>query len=291
MQRESDGESVLISDGHRRESGRHMKKTRLSRKTEGATTNTILSHVTSTDVKAVDSLTAICALFPVELGSLEAVALAAAVAPGGQITFYLSGTPGARVSIAVNRVQNSGGHLHAGGPSGSISPQSLVLGPKYPQNQTAVFTAPIASGSVQVTANFSPGNPPTITAMVNVAVPGLVELTGGVGITLTGASPTHPKNHYGLPALISKIQQLAAVFHNKFGKNLFVNDMSLPDGGLYDFKNTFAPPHATHREGRTVDINSTSMSQAERDFFRTTALGLGFAVTLETNPEHWHLGI
>ena len=125
----------------------------------------------------------------------------------------------------------------------------------------------------------------------NVTVPGLVALTGGVGIILTGSSSTHPQNHYGLPLLVSKIQQLALTFHTKYNKNIYINYMSLPQGGLYDFHNNWAPPHATHREGRTVDINSTTMSGPEKDFFRQAASKAGFNVTLETNPEHWHLSI
>jgi hypothetical protein len=229
--------------------------------------------------------------FPVEAGDSTVAQPVLNVVPGAQGTWYFYGPPGAKVTISLNRLQNSGGHNHPGGPAGSIAPQAFVLGPHYPQNQPAVFTAPLAAGSVQMVAAFSVGNPSTVTGLNRVAVPGLVILTGGVGISLTGASPTHPVNHSGLPTLVTKIQQLATSFHGKFGKNLFVNDMSLPEGGVYDFKNTWAPPHVTHREGRTVDINSTSMSPGERDFFKSTALALGFSVTLETNPEHWHLSI
>jgi hypothetical protein len=232
-----------------------------------------------------------CSPYPVEDGDSIVADAVANVLPGGQVTWYYWGPPGARVTLSVQRLQNTGGHNHQGGPTGSISPSSFVLGPHYPQNQPVVFTAPVASGSVEQTGKFSTGNPSTVAGLNRVAVPGLMALTGGVGITLTGSSSTHPVNHCGLPALITRIQQLASQFHGKFGKNLFVNDMSLPDGGMYDFKNTWAPPHITHREGKTVDINSTSMSQAEKDFFRAAALSLGFAVTLETNPEHWHLSI
>lgn len=229
--------------------------------------------------------------FPIEIGDLIVAEPVANVLPGGQTTWYFWGPPGARVTLTLKRLDNSGGHNHPGGPAGSIAPQTFVLGPHYPQNQPAVFSAPPAAGSVQMVAMFSIGNPPTVTGLNRVAVSGLIALTGGVGISLTGASATHPVNHCGLPTLAAKIQQLGAAFHAKFGKNLFVNDMSLPDGGLYDFRNTWAPPHATHREGRTADINSTSMQQGERDFFKVTALSLGFSVTLETNPEHWHLAI
>jgi hypothetical protein len=149
----------------------------------------------------------------------------------------------------------------------------------------------VAAGTIQQTAHFSAGVNPVFLGINRVLVPGFITLTGGVGITLTGSSETHPQNHCGTPLLITKIRQLASAYHAKFNKNIFVNDMSLPDGGLYDFCNTWAPPHATHREGRTVDINSTSMSPNEKEFFRKTASGFGFTVTLETDPEHWHLSL
>jgi hypothetical protein len=33
------------------------------------------------------------------------------------------------------------------------------------------------------------------------------------------------------------------------------------------------------------------MSSIEKDVFRTLARSLGFSVTLEANPEHWHIYI
>lgn len=263
-----------------------MKK---NKRTEGRARANQLPLAQDISLLKVDASAIGCSTFPIEAGISVVAEPVANVHPGGQVTWYFWGPAGARVSIGVSRLQNTGGHNHPGGPAGSFAPQTFVLGPHYPQNQPSVFSAPVASGSVQMIANVSSGG--AVSGLNRVAVPGLIVLTGGVGITLTGASPTHPVNHCGLPILISKIQQLASEYHAKFGKNLFVNDMSLLEGGLYDFKNTWAPPHITHREGRTVDINSTSMAQPERDFFRTAALALGFSVTLETNPEHWHLAI
>jgi hypothetical protein len=230
-----------------------------------------------------------CGLSPANPGDFVALYQAQQVLPGHQVTWYYWGPSGANVHVSLQRVNNSGGHFHGGGPIGAVAPTSFRLGSNYPQNVPVVFTAPPAAGTVQQIAQFSPGG--TVILTNNVAVPSLVALTAGVGITLTGSSATHPQNHFGLPALISKIQQLGMRFHQKYNKNIFVNDMSLPQGGLYDFRNSWAPPHATHREGRTVDINSTTMSNPEKQFFRQTAVNLGFQVTLETNPEHWHLSI
>jgi Penicillin-insensitive murein endopeptidase len=230
-------------------------------------------------------------ILPVELEALAATTVTHDVKPGSQTTWYYRGEPGAQVTIVLSRIANSGGHLHSGGPSGTANLSTFVLGPSYPQNRPVVFTAPAAAGTIQQDAYFSKGNPPVFPGMNRVHIPGLIALTGGVGITLTGSKPTHPQNHYGTPLLIAKIRQLASAFHAKFNKDLFVNDMSLPDGGLYDFNNTWAAPHKTHREGRTVDINSTSMSKVEKTFFQQKAKSLGFSVTLETKKPHWHLFI
>ncbi|WP_438393621.1 hypothetical protein [Caballeronia sp. DA-9] len=226
-------------------------------------------------------------VFPLQTGEAFASIPVGDVRPGSQITWYYSGPAGATMTLSLNRVPNSGGHIHAGGPTGSLSRTSIILGTKYPQNEPVVFTAPDAAGTIEITGVASKGG--NTTGQNRVHIPGFTALTGGVGLTLTGGMPEHPGNHFGLPALVQKIQQLGAQFHAKFGKNLFVNDMSLHDGGLYDFHSTWAPPHATHREGRTVDVNSTSMSSEEKAFFKVTATGLGFRVALESTPPHWHL--
>jgi hypothetical protein len=209
--------------------------------------------------------------------------------PGGTQVLYTSGPTGKSVSITLSRAPNYGGHNHGGGPYGSIVPSSFVLDGEFPQNIQSVFKAPEAAGIVVVRSVCSNGQSAKVWMFVE--VPGLIGLGGGVGIVLTGSTPAHPSNHFGTGTLVSKIRQLATAFHSKFSKDIFVNDMSLPSGGLFDYKGTWAPPHATHREGRTVDINSTSMSPEEQGFFRQTASSIGFRVALESNPPHWHLTI
>lgn len=230
-------------------------------------------------------------VFPIEEGDMYAAASISAVPPGGQTTWYYWGPPGATVTVSTRRVAYTGGHRHAGGPTGSVDPARFVLGPNYPQNHPVVFGAPPASGTVQQIAEFSQGDPAVLVGENRVAIIGLIELTSGVGITLTGAKGTHPRNHFGTQTLMAQVRELAKNFYGKFRKNLFVNDLSLPDGGLYDFKNNWQTPHKTHREGRTGDINSTSMTADEKAWFRQRAAELGFSVTLETSPEHWHLFI
>jgi len=236
-----------------------------------------------------------CGTEEVTEGDVYSIFADAVVLPDGQMTWYYRGPPGATVTISLTRVANTGGHSHSNsgtGPAGSVTPSSFVLGPNYPQNQQVVVRAAAASGTLLLTSRFSAGSPSVLTSNIYVRVPGLAGFGGGKGITLTGATQTHPTNHFGLPALNNMVAQLGAKFYDKFNKNIFVNDMSLAEGGLFDHKATWAPPHQTHRDGRRVDINSTSMDDEQRLFFETTAKSIGFrAVVLETNPPHWHLEI
>lgn len=216
------------------------------------------------------------------------------VAPGQNITWYVSGPPMSIVQLSLERIANSGGHIHPNtndnGPKGSLSPSTLTLKDKYPQNYPVLYTAPKISGSVKIISRFSDG---TFNVNFNdVRVPGIVAFSGGNGIILTGATDKHPQNHYGLPALNDRIRRLASKFKSEFGKNIIVNDMSLESGGVFDISGQWRPPHQTHQDGRRVDIHSQSMNDAEIRFFRESAEAIGFRrVILEDNPPHWHLEI
>ncbi|MFL9900409.1 hypothetical protein PQR71_20005 [Paraburkholderia fungorum] len=161
-------------------------------------------------------------VFPLQTGEAFASIPVGDVRPGSQITWYYSGPAGATMTLSLNRIPNSGGRIHAGGPTGSLSRTSIILGPKHPQNEPLVFTAPDAAGTIEITGVASKGG--STTGQNRVHIPGFTARAGGVGLTLTGGKPEHPDNHFGLPALVQKIQQLGAQFHAKFGKNLFVND-------------------------------------------------------------------
>ena len=223
--------------------------------------------------------------------SSSAVALGAAKStePSGTITWYVNGRPNTRVTLVLSRVANSGGHSHPGGPVGTVAPAAIDLGPNYPQNIPVIFTAPEAAGTITLTMS-TPDGPIQVTN--NVLVSGLVPLDATTGISLTGSSAQHPTNHFGVAGLVTAIQELGRRFHSQFNKNLFVNDISLPWGGIYDFKSTWQPPHKTHRLGRDVDVNRSNMSDAERQFFQQNAEALGFRVELHPpEPLHWHLSL
>lgn len=228
--------------------------------------------------------------YPISIGDFVAIQEDFTCPPNGRLNLYLNGQPRAVVTLSLSWSRNSGGHVHSGGLTGTVQPSSVVLGPNYPQNALTVITAPEAGGMLLIRSRFSTG--PEFNQTVAVAVPGLARFAGSAEIVLTGATSSHPDNHYGLPRLNTAILKLAKAFYKQVNKRIFVNDMSLVNGGLFDIGGSWTPPHKTHRDGRRVDINSTSMTANEKAFFQTAAKAAGFSVViLEAAPEHWHLEV
>jgi hypothetical protein len=227
--------------------------------------------------------------FPIDnINQYAAIMETQTTLPGGRINWYTSGPTGLSVSISLSRLAHTGGHIHEGGPTGEVSPSSFVLG-QYPQNVRSEFHAPEAGGSIQQTTTVSNGK--SITNINRILIPDLIELVSGSGFILSGSTPTHPGNHYGKPLLLQKLSELAVAFHHNFNKKIFINDMSLEGGGLFDIKATWSPPHKTHRNGLIADVNSTTMTEDEKRWFGTKCVALGITAVLETNPPHWHLSL
>jgi len=98
---------------------------------------------------------------------------------------------------------------------------------------------------------------------------GFAELGSGEGYTRVGATASHPKNHYGRPYLLEFIRTLARRASQEIqGEHLYVNDMSLPWGGVFDVCGTYDPRdacrsssgrgvsgHEFHRTGEQVDLS------------------------------------
>lgn len=123
---------------------------------------------------------------------------------------------------------------------------------------------------------------------------GLVEMTGTPAMTLTGheSDDFHlaPDIHWVTPTTQTHIEFLAALYYAEYNERLMVNDGSLRYGGLYDYNETWAPPHSEHREGKNVDIYPTTVSNAKWDFLRENIVLLGNTYHDETDepPRHLH---
>ncbi len=101
---------------------------------------------------------------------------------------------------------------------------------------------------------------------IDVKVPGLTQLpdSGDYHVVCrseacppppsSGAS--HPYGTYGTQDTVNKLLKIAEKYYEfTDGRKLSINDLSLPKGGLFDYKATWAPPHTEHRTGNDADIN------------------------------------
>jgi hypothetical protein len=67
----------------------------------------------------------------------------------------------------------------------------------------------------------------------------------------------HAENHNATPEMILAVQLFARIFFIEitgFRHKLGLNDMSLPQGGVFDINGNFRPSHHYHRRGDDVDV-------------------------------------
>jgi hypothetical protein len=147
---------------------------------------------------------------------------------------------------------------------------------------------------------------PTIQDIENVTVSldGLKSLPDtGAGYVSVGQFGTdsvtsqHYRNHFGTPLLVGKVENIASVYFFNMGRNasktLQINDMSLPQGGLFDIGNDWLAPHFLHRDGSSVDINRTHTDGSAVDLKLLTNLAwvLGMCPAPELPKIHFDLEI
>lgn len=95
-------------------------------------------------------------------------------------------------------------------------------------------------------------------------IPNLDSIGEGADYTLTGGREEHhgpptyqtDQNHFGTAVTINNIRNIASDYRQRFNLLLVINDMSLPNGGKFDIEGEWRGSHATHREGKNVDIRS-----------------------------------
>ncbi|MCC6772634.1 MAG: penicillin-insensitive murein endopeptidase [Gemmatimonadaceae bacterium] len=170
---------------------------------------------------------------------------------------------------------------------------------------TITFTPPVVSGPVRVRL-VSPGVD-TLTVMLFVGVPGLIELPESSQYGLTGASALTPLhtccNHWGARAMVDSLKVLADSVAARASTEITYNDISLRWGGIFEVGRDslrWRPPHSWHRIGLDVDIRTHGVSFRDRqliagfwgriggfvvDEVRLDSLGN------ETSNSHWHLAV
>jgi len=210
--------------------------------------------------------------------------------PHGTKTWYVSGPEGNTFSTALT-FEGGGGHSHNVGSNdpratGTMNPPSGTITGEYPQNIPQVYRAGATCGRVRDDTTVG-GT--AYQEFYNIAIGGLQALSESTGVVLVGSTGTHPSNHWGTPGICGAIRTLGAAFHAQYTKPIYVNDMSLQTGGLFDIQGNFASPHQTHQDGRHADMNWSSMTEGERIWFKAKAEEIGFHVEVHPSPNHWHL--
>jgi hypothetical protein len=94
---------------------------------------------------------------------------------------------------------------------------------------------------------------------INVGIGELTRLedSGEHHVVMRGGTTTHPEGTYGKSDNINRLKEIAKEYFDRTDRKLSINDISLPMGGLFDYKNNWATPHKEHRTGTDVDINRT----------------------------------
>ncbi len=194
------------------------------------------------------------------------------------------------------------GHVHVGAggtakPVGSLSAMTVNTGTDG--IVIVSYRAGRVSGPVVVHATSGGAQPAQDTVLVGVT--GLQALVQRQSDTLIGQTTIHTVNHHGMPAMTTRLDALADSLYDTFRDTLYVNDMSLPFGGVFDIDANWTRDHDEHRAGRDVDIRTNgagSLTPEERTFIWYLWERLGGTVHDETknkdgtpntrNP-HYHL--
>jgi len=194
---------------------------------------------------------------------------------------------GQNITTRVSMLLPSGGHDHTNHPSGNLLGELYeihsgirgipeITAPSIADGTINItYTAPEFSGVMELTASTNICDQDLIAKdRVTVRVPGLVLLPDRppyytkVGGTCSHHGPsdmgipvlckTPDNNHYGTSAVNDNIWFIAIEWYLNFPQEytLFINDVSLPYGGLFDKYGNWQPPHNAHRIGKSADIRT-----------------------------------
>ena len=210
---------------------------------------------------------------------------------------------GVDVKLTIERVKDSGGHIedeHTGTrPKGEITDND---GNKI---DTITFAEGETQKMVKYKADEVSGEEKIIAEIVNrevkceetvrVRVPGFVSLGGGYYSLKTQPSDNKHTGVYNVSSWVRGLfNRIAAIYNQRFPDDgtLVVTDASLAWGGLYDYMNTWSPPHNTHRIGTDIDVRSWNIPDNNREEFeKIVCINYGFP-KLEfpgQSNEHYHL--
>ncbi|MGF1670098.1 MAG: hypothetical protein ACFCU6_06600, partial [Balneolaceae bacterium] len=198
---------------------------------------------------------------------------------------------GQTVRISAEWIPESGGHNHNG--SGLKIPPDSLLGifQNLSTDETSAgailavtdttgtihleYTSPEFGGDVDIKAG-QPGTESSIEASrrLEVRVPGLVLLPDFERYEKVGGVPNHhgprlddlhtgnrtPDNNHWVNETVGQLLiALAVIYNDQFPElpTIRYNDISLPNGGIFDIGGRWTSPHSLHRLGFNVDIRTS----------------------------------
>jgi len=68
-------------------------------------------------------------------------------------------------------------------------------------------------------------------------------------------------NHWGDPAVITVLQNIAEIFNTDYQERLYLNDIGLVYGGKFDVAGTWEGFHTSHQDGKSVDFNPQNLNK------------------------------
>jgi len=192
--------------------------------------------------------------------------------------------PNQSVQIEAIWVTGSGGHSHTNAPPKSkMGVLSVFLPvPLAPKEGRGIVTAqtdeagkiylsyatPKFGGQINLVATLQTAAGQSDAKQVNVRVPGLVPLPNSpiyekIGGTVAHHGPplftSEDDNHQVNESVGAILVSFAAIYSENFPNfpKVRYNDISLPNGGLFDIDGNWAPSHKLHRIGQNVDVRTS----------------------------------
>lgn len=196
-----------------------------------------------------------------------------------EVKMEKDGEPVANQKIIINlqMILPSGGHDHVNQPPANLMGQ--LVGDRPGGIQVTVTTNDLGIGYINYTApefggifKFAAitnigGNTLQKADTLTVRVPDLILLPESEHYTKVGGTAIHhgppiyleeDNNHFGNQTTIQTLENIAKSWHTQFPNEhtLYINDISLPFGGLFDVNGNWLPEHSSHRTGMDVDIKT-----------------------------------
>jgi hypothetical protein len=213
---------------------------------------------------------------------------------------FLGPLPNSDVFVELLVLEQSGGHTHEGSPSnrpiGQFDPSTGNTGLSG-FDYFIVYQTPETAGVVVASIMCMPpdGFPIFANFTIGVRMEGLDELQADDDYLLVGTESAngmrHLRNHFGQATLNDAIMELANLYAAEYpGSQLAINDMSLEEGGLFDFNANadWSKPHGAHRFGADVDVEDVPESQIEMLMILAEEAGFDY---FKDEMNHYHLRV